>query len=264
VDVRRTTASALGQKSPPDLTKLVAFDKTLSSIAGDVLDLQGALTRLRAESEEVEKLLDERQTELAESELVRSRLADECASSQADGAEARASLAEATRQLEGMRSQVASLEHTLSQREAELAESELVRGRLAEDCDREREGSTAAQASLADAEIRLEASEAHIAALDGEVRSLRLRLEAPQAPAAETLLERSPEPAFHLRLVPEPTGYVLSESPGPPPEAGERVEVHRRRFSVARVGRSPFPDDARRCAFLLLEAEQNSPSAEDA
>jgi len=270
VDVRRETASALVQKDSrssysPDLTKLVEFDETLSSIAGDVVDLQEALTRLRAESEEVEKLLDERQAELGESELVRSRLADECASSQADRAEARASLAEAARQLEGMRTQVASLEHTLSQREAELAESELVRGRLADDCSRAREGSTAAQASLADAEMRLDASEAHIAVLDSEVRSLRLRLAAPQAPRAETLQEASePEPAFHLRLVPEPTGYALSESHGPPPEAGERVEVNRRRFCVARVGRSPLPDDARPCAFLLLEAEQNSPSAEDA
>lgn len=260
VDVRRESASVLAHKvSPPsyspELRKLVEFDETLSSIAGDVVDLQDALTRLREESAEVERLLDERQAKLAESELARSRLADECASAQEDRAEARAALAEAARQLDDMRSRVASLGHTLSQREAELAESELGRARLADDW-------AETQASLAEAETQLDARATQVAALDSELRSLRLRFPTSQS-AAATLQEASePEPAFHLRLVPQPAGYVLTESPGPPPRAGERVEVNHKRFCVARVGRSPLPDDARPCAFLLLEAEQDSLSAE--
>ncbi len=267
VDVRRETDSVLVQEvSPasysPELRKLVQFDETLSSIAADVVDLQQALTRLREESVEVERLLDERQAELAESELVRSRLADECASSQEDRAVARASLAEAASQLESLRTQVASLEHTLSQREAELAASDHVRAGLADECARAREGWAETQASLSDAEKQLEAREAVVAGLDSELRSLRLRLPTPQSGAA-TLQEASePEPAFHLRLFPQPAGYALTESPGPPPRAGERVEVNDKRFCVARVGRSPLPDDARPCAFLLLEAEQDSPRAE--
>jgi DNA repair exonuclease SbcCD ATPase subunit len=270
VDAHQETASVLVQEdSPasysPELRTLVEFDKSLTSIAADVVDLQEALTRLREESAEVERSLDERQAELAESEHVRTRLLAECARSQEDRAEARASLAEAAGQLEGARTQVASLEHTLSQREAELAESELVRARLADDYARAREGWAETQASLADAEKQLDAREADVAALDSELRSLRLRLAAPQTPRAATLQEASePEPAFHLRLVSQLAGYELSESPGPPPRAGERVEVDGRRFCVARVGGSPLPDDERPCAFLLLEAEQGAPPVERA
>jgi multidrug efflux pump subunit AcrA (membrane-fusion protein) len=259
VDVRREIDSVLVREDSTasrsrELTKLVEFDETLSSIAGDVVDLQEALARLREESAEVERLLDERQVELAESELAHSRLVDECASAQEDRAEARAALDEAARQLEDMRTQVASLEHTLSQREAELAESELGRARLADD-------RAETQAALADAEKKLDAREAQVAALDTELRSLRIRVPTPQSDAATQQEASEPEPAFHLRLVPQSAGYALSQGAGPPPRAGERVEVDDKGFRVARVGRSPLPNDERPCAFLLLEAEQESPSA---
>ena len=244
MDIRREIASVLVREDSTashsrERTKLVEFDETLSSIAGDVVDLQQTLARLREESVEVERLLDERQAKLAESEQARSRLVSECASAQEDRAEARAAFAEAARELEDMRSQVATLAHTLSQREAELAESELGRARLAEDW-------AETQAALADAEKELVAREAHTAALDTAALQ-----EVPD-----------PEPALHLRLVPQSGGYALSEDAGPPPRAGERVEVDDKRFRVARVGRSPLPNDERPCAFLLLEAEQDSPSAQ--
>lgn len=258
MDVRREIASVLVREGSTashsrELTRLVEFDETLSSIAGDVVDLQEALARLREESAEVERLLDERQAELAESELARSRLVDECAGAQEDRAEARAALAEAARQLEDMRTQVATLAHTLSQREAELAESELGRARLADD-------RAETQAALAEAEKELDAREARVAALDSELRSLRIRLPTPQSDAATLREASAPEPAFHLRLVPQSAGYALSESAGPPPRAGERVDVDDKRFRVARVGRSPLPSDERPCAFLLLDAEQDPSS----
>jgi predicted nucleic acid-binding Zn-ribbon protein len=270
VDVPRETTASMPVQGPPashspELRKLVEFDETLSSIAADVGDLEEALTRLRDESAEVERLLEERQVELAESELARSRLAEECARSHEHRAEARASLAEAQRRLEAMRTQVAALEHTLSQREGELAESELARARLADDCARAREGWAETQAALADAEIQLDARGAQIATLDGELHSLRLRFQEAQTADSGTLRGPSePEAAFHLRLVTQPTGYVLSESPGPPPGVGERVEADGRQFCVARVGRSPLPDDARRCAFLLPDPVENAAPAERA
>jgi predicted nucleic acid-binding Zn-ribbon protein len=266
VDVRRETIASVPVQGPPasyspELLKLVEFDKTLSSIAADVGGLEEALTRLRDESADVERLLDERQAELAESELARSRLAEECARSHEHRAEARASLAEAERRLEATRTQVAALEHKLSQREGELAESELAGARLADDCARAREGWAETQAALAEAEIQLDARGAQIETLDGELHSLRLRLQ--EAQTAHSGTPRGavePEPAFHLRLVTQPTGYVLSESPGPPPRIGERVEADGRQFRVARVGRSPLPDDTRRCAFLLPEPVDAAPA----
>lgn len=260
VDVRREIASVLVRQDSAashsrELTKLVEYDETLSSIAGDVVDLREALARLREESVEVERLLDERQAELAESEQARSRLVGECASAQEDRAEARAALAEAARQLEDMRCQVATLADALSQREAELAESELGRARLAEDW-------AETQAALAEADKELVAREAHVAALDTELRTLRIRLPTPQSDGATLQEVSDPQPALHLRLVGQSAGYALTENAGPPPRAGERVEVDEKRFRVARVGRSPLPNDERPCAFLLLEAGQESPSTQ--
>ena len=266
MDVRREIASILvrdgsGSARSAELAKLVEFDESLSSIAGDVVDLQGALTRLRGESEEVERLLEERQAELAQSGLLRSRLAEECARAREDRAEARASLAEAASHVDGLHTQVASLEQALSQREDELAEAELARARLAEDCARVQEGLLEAQASLADANDQLDARDAQVAALDDELGLLRLRVEIPQTSAPEP---PTPEHRLHLRLMPHRAGYELAETPGPPPKAGEWIAVGRTRFSVSRVGRSPLPGDGRPCAFLLAEADEDVPPVEGA
>ena len=262
MDVRREIAAILVRdESPgsPEMSRFVEFDESLSSIAGEVDDLQETLARLRGQSEEVERLLEEREVELAENELERSRLADECATAREERAEAQTSLAEAASQVDGLRIQMASLEQALSQREDELAEGELARARLADDCARAREGLLGAQASLADANAQLHARDAQVAALDDELGLLRLRVEMPQASVSEPS-----EHSLHLRLVPYRAGYELVESPGPPPDAGTRVDVGSTRFSVARVGRSPLPDDARPCAFLLAEAETDFPPNEDA
>ena len=126
VDVRRTIASVRNPENftwdSPD-TKLGEFEESLSSIAGDVVDLQEQLARLREVSVEVERLLDDRQAELAESELVRTRLADEYAAAQEDRAEAWASLGESAAELGVLRGEVASLESTLSQRTDEFEQS---------------------------------------------------------------------------------------------------------------------------------------------
>lgn len=50
-----------------------------------------------------------------------------------------------------------------------------------------------------------------------------------------------------------PTGYRLAERDGAPPARGALVELDGERFRVLKVGASPLPGDARRCAFLERE-----------
>ncbi len=206
VDVRRETAVELSPdltpSYPPEVMRLVEWDERLSSIAGDVTDLQGEFTRLRRESEAVVRLLGQREAELADKEISLSRLANDCASAQEGKTEAQASLFEAESLLEGSRERAASLEREL----------DVLRARVTE-------------------------------------------LEELEMPA----LHVPPEPAYHVRLVPLPSGYELSEMAEPPPRVGELVEVNGSRFSVTRIGRSPLPGNARPCAFLLPEPGDFTP-----
>jgi hypothetical protein len=56
----------------------------------------------------------------------------------------------------------------------------------------------------------------------------------------------------HLLFVSKPSGYELVERDGEAPEAGSQVEVgdDGLRFTVAKVGPSPLPQDERPCAYL--------------
>ncbi len=54
----------------------------------------------------------------------------------------------------------------------------------------------------------------------------------------------------HLLFVTKPTGYELVERDGDPPSPGDAVEVEDLRFTVAKVGPSPLPQDERACAYL--------------
>ena len=55
----------------------------------------------------------------------------------------------------------------------------------------------------------------------------------------------------HLLFVPSPQGYRLQEQESALPQQGDEVELDGGRFVVNRVGPSPFPMDARRCAYLV-------------
>ena len=58
----------------------------------------------------------------------------------------------------------------------------------------------------------------------------------------------------HLLFVSKPSGYELLERDGEPPAAGAEVELEEgARFTVARLGPSPLPDDARPCAYLQAD-----------
>jgi hypothetical protein len=56
----------------------------------------------------------------------------------------------------------------------------------------------------------------------------------------------------HLLFVSKPSGYELVERDGEPPEPGSEVEVgdDGLRFTVAKIGPSPLPEDERPCAYL--------------
>jgi hypothetical protein len=77
--------------------------------------------------------------------------------------------------------------------------------------------------------------------LRGEFTKLKL-VEAPEAPDS------------HLLFVPTPARYLLLQRDGRPPEPGDELDLPEvdGRLMVAKVGRAPFPDEPRPCAFLLL------------
>lgn len=56
----------------------------------------------------------------------------------------------------------------------------------------------------------------------------------------------------HLLFVTKPSGYELVERDGNPPEPGTEIEVGENgvRYTVAKVGPSPLPQDERLCAYL--------------
>lgn len=56
----------------------------------------------------------------------------------------------------------------------------------------------------------------------------------------------------HLLFVSKPSGYELVERDGDAPEPGSEVEVgdDGLRFTVAKIGPSPLPQDDRLCAYL--------------
>ena len=56
--------------------------------------------------------------------------------------------------------------------------------------------------------------------------------------------------AKHLLFVSKPSGYELVERSGEPPAPGSAVELEEARFTVAKIGPSPLPDDSRLCAYL--------------
>jgi hypothetical protein len=52
-----------------------------------------------------------------------------------------------------------------------------------------------------------------------------------------------------LLFLGKPTGYELRERDGEPPAVGSEVEVDEQRVQITKIGPSPLPGDARRCAY---------------
>ncbi len=86
--------------------------------------------------------------------------------------------------------------------------------------------------------------------LRGELNRVVARLadaeaaaEAAAAPVEETFSD-------YVLFVPGESGYALSEGEGAAPDPGAVTEVDGIPFRVLKVGRSPLPEDRRRCVFL--------------
>jgi hypothetical protein len=196
----------------PEIGKLAGWDEHLSLIAGEAADLHRELARLQEQSDDVARLLEQREVELERREAER-----------------------------------AATENSISQLEVDFAraQQELAQARTSQ---REAENSL---------QVSREQDAEHRRAL-GQLRTRVAELEELATPSAQV----PPEPQCHLRFVALSTGYALSEIAEPPPKVGELIEIDGRRFSVARIGRSPLPGDARPCASLLIEPTRTTPQPE--
>jgi hypothetical protein len=96
-------------------------------------------------------------------------------------------------------------------------------------------------------DLELERLEAENQRLLDELARLRgefARLKVAEAPKRATA---------HLLFVPTPERYLLLEREGAPPAPGEELQVFETegRFTVAKVGRAPYPGELRPCVYLL-------------
>jgi hypothetical protein len=91
-------------------------------------------------------------------------------------------------------------------------------------------------------------------------------VEAPAAaaPATEPEPERTAPAAGWVAFVGTAQGYRLVDVSGLTPRLGEPIELEGATFRVLKVGRSPLPGDARRCAYLEGEEPREGDRKGDA
>ena len=91
-----------------------------------------------------------------------------------------------------------------------------------------------------------------LASRDARIEELTAELAARPLPRPITPAPRYGEHMSFLAFVHSPDGYRLLSLEGPLPGPGSGVEVadDERRLVVSRLGRSPYPGDARPCAYL--------------
>lgn len=89
-----------------------------------------------------------------------------------------------------------------------------------------------------------------VAVLAARVRELEAKLRAIEAhPDIDAAAVRAA--ITHTRLVCSAHGYALAEIDSPPPAPGATVAHDGSRYTVWKLGPSPLPGDARRCAVLV-------------
>ena len=84
----------------------------------------------------------------------------------------------------------------------------------------------------------------------------------PEAPA-DAPAAVGPEHGW-LAFVASPHGYRLQDGPGPLPALGATMELDGAPLRVTKVGPSPLPGDARRCAYLVGEEPPEAERTSDA
>jgi hypothetical protein len=141
--------------------------------------------------------------------------------------------------LEARENELTAFLRDLTERDARLAEAE---GELA----RRRQELGAVELKRASMERRerdLEAREAELAEREAQVEAVTVSGPRPDLSAAGAELAFVPGPA-----------YRLLELSAPSAAPGTTIEIDGEELSVVRVGPSPFPGDARRCAYLARRA----------
>ena len=188
-------------------------------LVGQIGELQEALT------------LEAGQRKAAESDLERLR---------ADVAGREARFAEIERERADLEQQLAEITTELADERMKYVASEEDRAAAADALTRERLARERLDGELFDLRGELNRVVARLA--DAEAVA-----EAAATPAEETF-------ADYVLFVPGETGYCLSEREGAAPEPGTTTEVDGIAFRVLKIGRSPLPEDRRRCVFLEAAA----------
>jgi chromosome segregation ATPase len=228
------------------LSKLAACDEDLSYLATDVTELAAQIAQLQADGFELARLLAARDELLERQKAAQSRLEQDRARYQEQAGAASAALQAAEGQLGTSSARITSLEQEqqalrtgIDDRERRLAETDAQLSRARE--------------VLAERELDLERERAATRRAELEIAALRRRSESVSA-SVEQAVSVAEAPAGHVRLLALADGYRMSVSDDPCPRRGEHVAVDEKPFVVVRTGRSPFPGDQRRCAFLVPQA----------
>jgi hypothetical protein len=189
-------------------------------------ELERVLQERRAELEEYAARFEQTALELSRRE---ERLRDERASVER-------LIRRSTAELEAREKELVDFERELRGREELLSAAE-------EDVARRREELGAVELKRAALERRERAVEAREAALESSRAAVEPAADEPGS--IETEVELLFVPGVEYRLV-RTAGQAVS--------TGETLEVEGEEYSVARIGRSPLPRDARRCAYLVRGA----------
>ena len=215
--------------------KLTRCEDDLSQIAENVAKLLTELDGLRSGSEDLRRVLAERdalveqqQRELAKHEDERTRLREQAGATSEALRAAETRLSEHDEREAAVRRELDDLRGGIDERERHLAELTAQHDLV---CD-----------TLAARQGELEQARADAAAATLELAEVQ-RAEDPDEPA---------KAAGHVRLLARPDGYAISESEDPCPRPGDVVGNGAGECVVVRVGRSPFPGDTRRCAVLSV------------
>jgi DNA repair exonuclease SbcCD ATPase subunit len=215
-----------------------AFDRRLALIDGmseEVVsegherhgEAEAATAAVKNELRELRAAVESREAELAAAEQARSREADARVAAEAELAQLQSDALVLSQSLEEARNAQIAARREVGVLESRCAELEPLEALLAQ----ANADAAARTQSLAELTVELEAIQAELA-------------ERPEAPPVE-------EPAAaYVVFLPCAEGYSLTERQGPAPEVGSDEEVDGVRLRVARIGRSPLPADARRCAYL--------------
>jgi hypothetical protein len=140
-----------------------------------------------------------------------------------------------------------ALEAKVTELEARLQEALASRHALEQDMATLRERADEAEANACATQTRHATLHDRLAAL--ELRSEEL--DAVRAADARSSVQRPYTSERHILLAPVDDHYELVERPGPPPEAGSRIDLFENRsFLVVRVGPAPIPGALEACAYL--------------